>query len=337
MKKFRFNLMSDTFIFPEDNREAEDESQIELTEEEQREAMELSTINQELQLVIPLEAYRKIMGYTTVCNTEITGFADIVFDKENKKFIVEEVYLLEQEAGSTTVHMDEEVVAKFNHKMIKDGREQLPQMWWHSHVNMAVFLSGTDEDTLKDLQNNSFIIALVVNKRYQMKAKMYVYKHTITEVLGETVEERSQITIEDLPVHVQVEYLKIPATITKEVEKKVKAHKQKSWKSGIFDFNRNDEEDDKKGKRRLLEPKIYTGREHNGGITQKEYSPVYRTILTLPKNPEDAEKKIEAMDLVRTWDYTAEEFVWVDPDTQNAWVDYWGALSRFGDLYKGEK
>src|ERR1035437_3075176 len=136
----------------------------------------MAEVDFDIKLILPLDSYRKIMAYAQVCEEEISGFADVSFDKEKMALVVGEVYLLKQEVTGGTTDLDEEDIAKFTHEMIKGGSTQLPRMWWHSHVNMSAFFSGTDTSTMDYLENDSYTVALVVNKNREMKCTFILWK-----------------------------------------------------------------------------------------------------------------------------------------------------------------
>jgi hypothetical protein len=56
--------------------------------------------------------------------------------------------------------------------------------WWHSHVNMPVFWSGTDEATIKDLGKHGHIVATVFNKKREYKSAIcYTSKADFNELI----------------------------------------------------------------------------------------------------------------------------------------------------------
>jgi proteasome lid subunit RPN8/RPN11 len=264
------------------------------------------TIEKDITLTIPLEAYRKIMAYADACDEEISGFADVEYKKDKQEIVVGEVYLLEQNVTGTNTHLEEEAVSKFNIDMIKKGRKQLPQLWWHSHVNMGTFFSGTDEETCSELQNDSFNIALVVNKAHQYKAMMYVYSEIIIKEFGEKITSKEWRKIDPLPVHIQMEYAEIPKTIITEVKEKVKSTKFEFFKVG-------------KGKKRSS---FWDTEDENGD----KYGHLTK-VLWLPKDRQEAIIKIKNLKLEKAWDYTAQAFVYFDSTNGYTYVDYWDVLS----------
>lgn len=265
-----------------------------------------STI-EEIKLIIPLPTYQKIMAYIQLCDTEISGFAEVAYNIEKNSFIAGEVFLLEQEATGTHVEMDEETVSKFNIQytkkhFVKGQGVQLPRIWWHSHVNMEAFFSATDEETLKELQNDTFIIALVGNKRAEMKAKCYVAQNV------PMLENQQYIEVDPLHVTIDLEYAAIPEELKKEVETKVKKK--------VFVHEKP------------IQRSLYSGKQANAGEGIKG-------ALTLPKDPALAQSRIDDLGLVMRWNYTIDDWVWVNLDSGQVWVDYWHSIERFGQTLLG--
>ena len=231
-----------------------------------------------------------MMAYVDLCQGEVTWFFDVDWSEEKQAFVVGEVYLLKQEAGGADVEMDADTIADFLEQMIDQGATQLPRGWGHSHVNMGTFFSVTDEDTIKELTNNTFIVALVVNKQRSMKASVKINSPYY------------KFRIDDLPVVVQLEYDQIPEEIEKEVAEKVKSralvNQSKNWEQvGI-------------GRWRLKN-------KHKRGV-----------IYYLPKDRQKALEKIDTLDLVRAWDADRNKWTYVDEVTDNIYVDTWNAISQ---------
>lgn len=262
-------------------------------------------VQEKLRLLVPLAVYRKIMAYVQICELEISGFAEIEYNEARNCFIAGEPYLLEQEVTGSGTHMDENEVSKFNFQYIKKGGTQLPRLWWHSHVNFQAFFSAIDEDTLKQLQNETFIVALVLNKRKEWKAKAYLYSETKSTIMGIDYETKEWIEVDPLPVEVDLEYERIPEVLRKEVDKKVK---EKTWKPTVFQRNN----------------KPYTT---PMPLLSDGKSIDLRNYLQLPKDKKAAEDRIDKLDLIKEWDSQLEEFVYRDVQSGKLWVDSWNVLT----------
>lgn len=260
-----------------------------------------------LKLIIPLATYRKIMAYVTLCDLEISGFCEVEYVEARNAFVAGEVYLLKQEVTGSATHMDEETVSAFNLERIKAGANQLPRLWWHSHVNMEAFFSSIDEETLKDLQNDSFIVALVANKRKAMKAKCYLYNETTTRVMGIEFETAKQMEIDPLPISIDWEYERIPEALRNEVAEKVT---KRSYPTQT----------------QYINPQLYSGKEEK---KRKHRQASIVKPLFLPKDKIAAAKRIQEKGLIREWDDVGEEWVYRDPYTGAIWIDYWGTIEKY--------
>lgn len=261
----------------------------------------------DIELVIPLTAYRKIMAYTMLADSEVSGFADIEYNKETKKLVVGEVYLLEQTGSGAHTDMSEEVVSDFNLSLVKKGKTQMPRLWWHSHHKMGVFFSGTDDDTMEYLENDSFIVALVVNQKKEMFARF---------ILNNPI----HVEVDNLPIHVAVEYEEIPATLIKEVERKVNNPKKKE---PIIIVGTPDTETEKKGSGSgIILP---NGINDEGWDRRRKIFSSRKTLQFLPKSPVEAEERVRHLQLVMLWDMDMEQYVYKEPNG-NVWVDYWNSL-----------
>lgn len=191
-------------------------------------------------LLIPIESWRKIMAYTDLAEGEITGFADVDYDSEQENFIMKEVYLIDQIAEAAEVEMNEEQIAAFMLKRIEAGATQMPRIWWHSHVNMEVFFSGTDDATISEFKNDSYTISLVVNKNRDMKAQLNLWKPFTY--------------MSPIEVRIMFEYTDIPQEIIDEVKEKVKDPPpiQQNTYYNYHDKKKKEKEKGEEGKESLL-------------------------------------------------------------------------------------
>lgn len=250
----------------------------------------MTTINTPI-LRIPLDNYRKLMAYVDLCEGEVTGFFDVEWDRELGLFILGEIYLIKQEAGAADVEMDEDDIATFMEELIAKGVTQLPRGWWHSHVNMGAFFSGTDNNTINnDFINDSFTLSLVVNKKREMKASVVIFEDLPYDLV------LAPIRIDDLRVEVEWGYTSIPEELRKEVAEKVQPHKP------VYQYQGN---------------LNYGGRKKN-----KEGK-----SLSLPKDKTEALQKIEALDLIRQFDPDLREAVYINEATDEVWRDIWQVIT----------
>ena len=116
-------------------------------------------------------AMTKINYWVQESNIEISGLGKCIYDKEKQAYHVSDVYLLEQENTGASTDIDAGAVAK----LLYETREVEGHLnfWWHSHVNMGVFWSGTDQATIEEFGTQGFCLATVFNKKREMKSAFF--------------------------------------------------------------------------------------------------------------------------------------------------------------------
>jgi hypothetical protein len=123
-------------------------------------------LNFGLNLIVEDEVYQKVMHWVNKSNFEVSGLGNIVFEPETNTLRVIDAILLKQENTSTTTDIDPSAI----NKAMFDLRNAPGELkwWWHSHVNMPVFWSGTDIATIKQLGGGGWFAATVFNKKQEM-------------------------------------------------------------------------------------------------------------------------------------------------------------------------
>jgi len=120
-------------------------------------------------VIFARDAYEKIMYWVRKCPLEISGLGKCIY--KDGAFHVTEAYLLEQVNTAATTDLDATAVSKLQFES-RDEPGHL-NFWWHSHVNMNVFWSGTDTDTIKQYGDQGFCLATVFNKKNETKSAFY--------------------------------------------------------------------------------------------------------------------------------------------------------------------
>jgi hypothetical protein len=118
----------------------------------------------ELAVEIDDEVYAKIMHWIDKADGEVSGLGKV--ELVNGVMRVTSAILLKQENTSVTTDIDAAAVGKAMFEL-KDSPGQL-NWWWHSHVNMDVFWSGTDLDTIHKIGQGGWFLSTVLNKKREM-------------------------------------------------------------------------------------------------------------------------------------------------------------------------
>lgn len=112
--------------------------------------------------------FQKIMYWIDKSDFEVSGLGKIIIDKERNVFRVVDAILVKQENSRSDTELDAEDITRAMFHM-RDSPGNL-NFWWHSHVDMSVFWSGTDIDTIKQLGENGWFVSTVFNKSREMKS-----------------------------------------------------------------------------------------------------------------------------------------------------------------------
>jgi hypothetical protein len=126
----------------------------------------MSNISCDVKLEISEEVYRKIIYWVDKCPMEISGLGKVIFDQENNIIKVIDTILIKQTNSCAETEIDAAAIGKAMF-LLKDSPGDL-RYHWHSHANMNVFWSATDQSMIKMLGANGWFCATVFNKKREM-------------------------------------------------------------------------------------------------------------------------------------------------------------------------
>ncbi len=101
------------------------------------------------------------------------------------------LYLMKQTCTGASTDMDQADVARLLFDLGSAGLEGQLRAWVHSHADMAVFWSKTDDDCIEGLGGEPYIVSIVVNRRGDVRARVDVFKPV-------------RFVIDELPVKLRV-------------------------------------------------------------------------------------------------------------------------------------
>lgn len=137
-------------------------------------------------IIIPLDIRNKIQFIVDNCAMEVSGLGTVVFDKQENAYRVTEILLLDQEVGSAHTDLDDDAVAKACYDM-RDCEGELA-FWWHSHVSMPTFWSQQDHQTMELIGKNGLCVAVVFNKKEEMRGAIVMSAEGFPSVKVDEVE-----------------------------------------------------------------------------------------------------------------------------------------------------
>ncbi len=120
-------------------------------------------------------SYVKMQSLVAQADKEI-GWYGTVDKVGDNSYVIFDILVPPQEVTGATVTCEDDEFAEWKQGLDDDTFNKL-RFHGHSHVNMGVTPSGTDEefqaDTASQLGNNDFYIFMIVNKRGDMTLRLY--------------------------------------------------------------------------------------------------------------------------------------------------------------------
>jgi hypothetical protein len=104
---------------------------------------------------------------------EISGLGKIQV-MENGDILVTSAILCKQVNTGSSTDLDGDDITKAMFELRNEPGEL--RFWWHSHVNMGVFWSGTDTDTMQELGQHGYFVSTVFNKKRETRTAIYAAK-----------------------------------------------------------------------------------------------------------------------------------------------------------------
>ena len=161
-----------------------------------------------LKIYITPTAWLKLKYYVLEAKSEISGLG--ISKKDGDSIIVKDILLFHQECSSAHTDLDKKDIAKFLTEAHEKGMDTKDlNVWWHSHADMGVFWSFTDNENIDGFIHSEYMISIVANKELQTLARVDIY-------------DPLRVIIDQVPLDILWTNNNLQAKIKKEVLEKVK-------------------------------------------------------------------------------------------------------------------
>lgn len=153
-----------------------------------------------MQLLIDAKAHAKIRHWMTkAAKYEVSGLGNVQYDDKQKLFTVTDVWLQEQTntGASTDISADGVTQLMSMHAGLKTAGKIHGDLrfWWHSHADMGVFWSNTDETAIHELSEHGWFLSSVFNHKGEIKTCWRMQKPW-------------DVRIDDMPTSIDVTHAK---------------------------------------------------------------------------------------------------------------------------------
>ena len=186
--------------------------------------VKVSTINEKTvdtktlsYITMGMEIHQELFKYVDSFDTECSGCGLVekivhryTDGSEQHEYVIRELFFPKQKNTATTTDIDDIDVANIISKLIDDGKDTTwLRLHWHSHVDMAVFHSKTDEENYDDLKTGDWAISLVLNKKRDILARIDYYKPLRLAISGIPVYINTpDITIDESRIQSNIDRVK---------------------------------------------------------------------------------------------------------------------------------
>ncbi len=131
-------------------------------------------------IYVSQDAYRDMRILVGLSPTEVGWIGSVV--RVDNNFIIEEVFLIDQQAHGTTTVISEDGLAQWGTEIMKNRRDGMEvanriRFWGHSHVNMGTGPSSQDDKQMDLFAETcgDFFIRGILNKKGRMEFTLYLY------------------------------------------------------------------------------------------------------------------------------------------------------------------
>ena len=144
---------------------------------------------EDVQLFLLPEVEERMRHYAKLVPGEVSGLGTV--EEHDGGFLVTDLFLPKQTCSPGGTELDQESVATLILELDQAGVDTATMRYWfHSHGDLDVFWSRTDEECINNLANGDYVLSLVTNKRGQMLARLDIFKPV-------------RVTIDQVPVTVR--------------------------------------------------------------------------------------------------------------------------------------
>ncbi len=135
--------------------------------------------NKTVRVKILDQEYRKLDAWARLASGEVSALGMVEMEADGP--LITSLFLPRQVCTGSSCDMDQEDVGAHLCELMKTGEEGKLRAWVHSHADLGVFWSGTDQNTIHTLGSDPYLVSVVVNRKGEYKARIDItYPFNIT-------------------------------------------------------------------------------------------------------------------------------------------------------------
>ncbi len=130
------------------------------------------SIAEDVAVILKKEAFEQLFGWAYSTSCEISCLGSV--KRDGNRFIIDKFYLLKQAGSFGSTIINEDALQELMEQLIKEGKGdkvQSVKCWGHSHPNLDVFWSMTDDSTCRLLVND-YLVSIVVSNNFAIRCRI---------------------------------------------------------------------------------------------------------------------------------------------------------------------
>jgi hypothetical protein len=121
-------------------------------------------------------AHQKLCLYIELCPMEIGGLGEV--ERSGPDFLITDLFTLPQKISPEETELDPAAIFDMLERCVAEGRDPASLcLWWHSHADMDVEWSETDERTIANFPGD-FMLSIVGNKAGAFACRLDILQPT---------------------------------------------------------------------------------------------------------------------------------------------------------------
>lgn len=140
------------------------------------------TSNTPPQVLITPQAFQKLRLYIDLCPMEIGGLGEV--ERGGPNLLITDLFILPQKVSPAETELDSAAIFEMLQCCVAEGRSPASLcLWWHSHGDLDVEWSATDERTIGTFPGD-FMLSLVGNKAGDFACRLDI-RHPTPQVIAD--------------------------------------------------------------------------------------------------------------------------------------------------------
>lgn len=171
----------------------------------------MKTEAEPIDIYICADAMTKLRSWTYHAKGEVSGLGLVEANFEDgriESLEITDAFIVRQTCSASSTELDQEAVGQLLVELEREGKANQLKLWWHSHGDLGVFWSQTDDANVRRMRTDDYLVSIVINKRWDILARVDWFSPV-------------RLTVDELPAHILINDHRVDAQSKQDVEELV--------------------------------------------------------------------------------------------------------------------